>query len=114
MKSLLAIEGKNLAMRRIDVKDRLQIKQLLYCDCVLGVKDSQYQSFDGFQLWWYDKQHGVCRTCKAQWSITRQFLERCSLDKAAEVLWRKRRSLFIRARRVSQDRQLTTMNRFWG
>jgi hypothetical protein len=37
-------------MRHIEVDNKFQIKQLLYCECVLGIRDNKYCSFGGFQL----------------------------------------------------------------
>ena len=44
-------------MKRIAVDNKMHIKELLYSDCVLGIRDDSCQSFGGFQLWWYDKEH---------------------------------------------------------
>ena len=94
-------------MRKIDVEDKFQIKQLLYCDCVLGIKDHRYRSFGGFQLWWYDKRRDICSCCEAGWfDFTRKIVHH-SLDKAAKILWRQRDRLFLRDKRFSNDRKLT-------
>ncbi len=96
-------------MRQIEVDNKFQIKQLLYCDCVLGIRDNRYCSFGGFQLWWYDKQRDICRCCHSRWSSIRKRIERYSLDKAAKILWRKRNTLFLRRRRLSQDQKLLAL-----
>ncbi|UCD49832.1 MAG: hypothetical protein JSW27_20170 [Phycisphaerales bacterium] len=98
-------------MKRITVNNKTDIKQLLYSDCVLGIPDDACQSFGGFQLWWYDKQHDRCHCCQSRWADLRRRVEQCSLDKAARVLWHKRRALFLRGRRFSEDRKLTTLTR---
>ena len=46
-------------MKKIDVEDKTQIKQLLYTGNVFGLRNDQFRSFGGFQLWWYDKQFDV-------------------------------------------------------
>ncbi len=96
-------------MRQIEVDNKFQIKQLLYSDCVLGIRDNKYRSFGGFQLWWYDKQRDICSCCQSHWSSVRKRIERHSLDKAAKILWRERNSLFLRGRRLSEDRKLLTL-----
>jgi hypothetical protein len=93
-------------MKRINVSDRIQIKQLLYSDGVLGVKDDACSAFDGFELWWYDKKHDVCRCCRSRWSDLRRQMERYSLDHAASILWHSRDALFLRDRHLSEDRKL--------
>lgn len=96
-------------MKRITVNDKWQIKQLLYSDCVLGIKDDECQGFGGFELWWYDKQHDICRCCRSRWSDLRRQIEQHSLDRAAGILWHSRNELFLRHRTLSQDRKLTLM-----
>jgi len=98
-------------MKRIGVEDKSQIKQLLYTQCVLGVKDDQYHSFNGFQLWWYDKQRDVCNCCQSNWTNVRKKVERHSLDKAAKILWHRRNSLFIRNKNLFEDRKLLALAR---
>ena len=99
-------------MKRITVNDRWQIKRLLYCDSVLGVKDENCQAFGGFQLWWYDRQHDVCHSCQSRWADLKRQISQCSLDQAAEILWRRRDTLFARSRRLSHDRTLLLMTQF--
>ena len=96
-------------MKKIEVKDKIHIKQLLYAECVLGVKDDQYRSFGGFQLWWYNKQLGVCDCCESHWSDPRKKLVHYSLGKAAKILWHNRHCLFVRSKPVSEDKKLQTL-----
>ncbi len=96
-------------MRQIEVENKFEIKHLLYCDCVLGIRDNRYCSFGGFQLWWYDKQRDICRCCHSRWSSIRKRIERYSLDKTAKILWRKRNSLFLRHRCLSQAKKLLAL-----
>ena len=96
-------------MRKIDVADKAQIKQLLYSKCILGIKDDKYLSFDGFQLWWYDKQRDVCNCCDSNWSDPRKKVRQYSLDKAAKILWQNRNSLFLRTKNLFEDRKLMTL-----
>ena len=73
-------------MKRINVSDRVQIKQLLYCDGVLAVKDDACPAFDGFELWWYDKKHDICQCCRSRWSDLRKHVEKYTLDHAASIV----------------------------
>lgn len=98
-------------MRKINVQDKNEIKQLLYAGGVLGVKDDRYRAFGGFQLWWYDKQLDVCSCCESYWSDGRKRIRHCSLDRAAKVLWHKRDSLFLRSKHLPDDRKLVTIGR---
>jgi len=96
-------------MKQITVNDRWQIKQLLYCDNVLGVRDDNCQAFGGFQLWWYDKRRDTCHCCQSHWADLRRQIGEYSLDQATDALWRHRDALFIRSRQLSQDRRLRLM-----
>ena len=101
-------------MKKIEIEDKSQIKQLLYSDRVLGIKDNRYGSFGGFQLWWYDKQSDVCRCCGSNWLDLRTKVQRHSLDEAAKILWRNRNSLFLRGKHVSEDEKLIFLGLFPG
>jgi len=102
----LAEEAK---MKKIEVKDKTHIKQLLYAECVLGIKDDRYRSFGGFQLWWYNKRRGVCDCCESRWSDPRKKLVHYSLDKAVKILWHNRHRLFVRSKHASEDKKLQTL-----
>lgn len=91
-------------MRQIIVSDKCQIKELLFSDCILGVRDSSCCAFGGFELWWYDKEHDVCRCCRSHWSDLRKRVEEHSLEHATGLLWHNRATLFLRHRVLSQDR----------
>ena len=93
-------------MRQITVNDKLHIKELLYNDCVLGIRDNSYHAFGGFELWWYDHEHDICRCCRSRWSDFRKQMEEHSLDHAAALLWHSRGTLFLRHKVLSQDRKL--------
>jgi hypothetical protein len=108
--SLRRVFAGEVEMKKIDVADKAQIKQLLYADCVLGIKDDRYNSFGGFQLWWYDKHLDVCNCCDSSWSDPRKKIRHRSLDEAANVLWRKRKSLFLRTKHMSEDSRLKIMD----
>ncbi|HNS22755.1 MAG TPA: hypothetical protein PKH24_19800 [Sedimentisphaerales bacterium] len=97
-------------MKRIVVNHRVQIKQLLYCDRVLAVRDDACPAFGGFALWWYDKKHGVCRCCRSHWADQKKQIEAHTLDEAAAILWRERDALFLRDRRLSDDHKLMQIN----
>jgi hypothetical protein len=96
-------------MKKIQVKDKSHIRQLLYTECVLGIKDNQYKGFGGFQLWWYDKKRGVCDCCESHWLDHRKKLVHYKLDKAAKILWRHRDSLYVRSKHVSEDSGILTI-----
>ena len=93
-------------MKKINVESRDQIKQLLYDECVFGIKDDKYRAFGGFQLWWYDKRRGVCDSCESHWSDPRKKLHHHSLEVAAKILWRHRHELYMRARHADEDHGL--------
>ena len=99
-------------MKKIDIEDKTQIKQLLYTGGVFGIKDDRYRSFGGFQLWWYDKQLDVCNCCESTWSDVRKRLQHFSLNKAAKVLWNNRQSLFLRSKHLPEDKRLTAVRHF--
>ena len=98
-------------MKKINVEDRAQIKQLLYGHCVLGVKDDRYRSFGGFQLWWYNKEHDSCSCCESSWSDPRKRVRHYNLDESAKILWHHRKSLYCRTKHVSEDSGLNLMER---
>jgi len=93
-------------MKQITVNDKWQIKELLYSECVLGIRDSSCCTFGGFELWWYDREHDVCRCRRSRWSDFRRQVEEHSLDHAASLLWHNRSMLFLRHKVLSQDRML--------
>jgi hypothetical protein len=97
-------------MKKIDVTDRTEIKQLLYCQRVLAIRDDSFRAFSGFQLWWYDKQHNVCSSCDSSWLRGARRVCHYSLDKAARILWRRRKSLFMRHRNAQDDSKLIVLS----
>ncbi|MBP7051139.1 MAG: hypothetical protein KBE65_09000 [Phycisphaerae bacterium] len=103
-------------MKRIIVNHRVQIKQLLYCDRVLAVRDDACPAFGGFELWWYDKKHDICRRCRSHWSDRRRRIDAHTLDRAAAILWQSRDALYLRDRRLSDDHKLMQLNYLcnWG
>lgn len=99
-------------MKKINVEDQTQIKQLLYTGGVFGIKDNRYRAFGGFQLWWYDKQLDVCNCCESTWSDVRKRIQHFSLNNAAKVLWHNRQSLFIRNKNLPEDKRLMFVGHF--
>jgi hypothetical protein len=97
------------AMKKIEVADKTQIKQLLYAEHVLAIRGAEFRSFGGFQLWWYDRHRGVCDCCESHWSDPRKRVTHCSLNKAAKVLWRHRHDLYMRTRDVEVDPKIQIM-----
>ena len=93
-------------MRQITVNDKIDIKQLLCSDYIVGIRSTTCDAFGGFELWWYDRQRDVCRCRRARWSDLRRQIEEHSLDHAASLLWHNRATLFLRHRRSAQDRPL--------
>lgn len=93
-------------MKKIDIEDKFKIKQLLYAGVVLGIKNDQYRSFGGFQLWWYNKQLDVCSCCGSHWSDYRKRIGYYSLNAAAKILWRHRHELFVRKKHLPEDHKL--------
>lgn len=98
-------------MKKIDVADKTHIKQLLYSNLVLGVKDDKYRSFGGFQLWWFDKERDACHCCASTWADGRKRVENVRLNKAARMLWRRRKVLFLRSRPLLADPALKHLAR---
>lgn len=96
-------------MKKIKVDNKTEIKKLLYTGYIIGLKGNQFSSFDGFQLWWYDKKLDVCNHCESHWINTRKKVAQCSLNKAASTLWHHRRSLFLRHKRLREDKDLMDM-----
>ncbi len=96
-------------MKKIQVINKEHIKKLLHDECVLGIKGDQYKGFGGFQLWWYDKGRGVCDCCESRWSDPRKRLYHYKVDKAVKILWRRRHSLYIRIKHVSEDSGILTL-----
>ena len=96
-------------MKKIDIEDIFKIKQLLYAGAVLGIKNDQYRSFGGFQLWWYNKRLDVCSCCESHWSDANKRVKHCSLNTAAKTLWHHRHELFIRRKHLTEDHKLTTI-----
>ena len=99
-------------MKKIDIEDKLKIKQLLYTGAVLGVKNDRFRSFGGFQLWWYDRPHDVCYCCESHWTDFRKKIRDYSLNTAAKILWRNRNRLFVRRKHLPEDQKLMTMGHF--
>ena len=101
-------------MKKIDIKDKFKIKQLLYTGAVLGIRNDRYRSFGGFQLWWYDRPHDVCHCCESQWTDFRKRIRDYSLNTAAKILWRHRNCLFLRRKHLPEDHKLTTIGHYDG
>lgn len=97
-------------MKQISVADKTHIKQLLYSNLVLGVKDDKYRSFGGFQLWWYERDRNACSCCWSAWSDRRKRVEHYSLDKAAKMLWHSRKHLYVRSRQLIEDHSLHNLD----
>ena len=86
-------------MRKIDVIDRAQIKQILRSRGVLAVGDGQHQRSGAFQLWWHNTEDGVCNCCDAHRSESGTGIETVNLNEALKTLWRNRDCLFLCGKR---------------
>ena len=96
-------------MKKIEVRDKTHVKELLYDEFILGIKGDKYCAFGGFQLWWYDKHRGVCDCCEATWSDPRKRVTHHNLDKAAKTLWRHRHELYVRTQHVDEDHKIQSI-----
>ncbi len=99
-------------MKKIEIQNKAQIKQLLYTGNVLGIKNDQYRSFGGFQLWWYDKHLDICDCCESYWSDVRKRVHHYSLNRATRILWHNRHCLFLRNKHLPEDKKLAAIGHF--
>jgi hypothetical protein len=76
-------------VHKIEVDNKMQIKQVLYADGVLGIKGEEYRAFGGFQVWWYDKKLGICHCAESHWTDTRKQTKTYRFEKAVKILWHK-------------------------
>lgn len=95
--------GRAITMKPIEVRDKSHIKQLLYAEHVFGIKGDQFRGFGGFQLWWYDRHHGLCDCCESHWGDSQKRVAHYDLDKAAKILWRHRKDLYVRIKHADED-----------
>jgi hypothetical protein len=86
-------------MKKIDVMDRAQIKQILRSRGVLAIGDVQHQRSGAFQLWWHNTDDGVCNCCDTNRSESGAGIETVNLNEALKTLWRNRDSLFLCGKR---------------
>ena len=82
-------------MRKIDIADKAQIKQILRSRGVLGIANGQYQRSGVLQLWWFNMEDGVCNRCESRWPDTGRDIEPVNLNKSLKTLWRNRSSLYL-------------------
>ena len=82
-------------MRKINVADRSQIKQILRARGVLGVADGQQQNSGVLQLWWHNTEDGVCDCCESRRTDPEGEPVHVNLNKALRILWRNRGSLYL-------------------
>ena len=90
-------------MSQIAINDRTDIKQLLCSDYIVGVRSSSCYAYGGFELWWYDREHDICRCRRSLWHDFRRQIEEHTLDHAASLLWHNRGALFLRHRRLAEN-----------
>ena len=86
-------------MRKTDIADKAQIKQMLRARGVLGIANGQTQRSGVLQLWWYNIKDDVCNRCESRWPDTGREIESVSLNKALKILWRNRSSLYLCGKR---------------
>jgi len=89
-------------MKKIFVKDKARIKELLYDGYIVGIKSNKFGSFCGFQRWQYDKQSDTCCSCDAVWADKRRITKSYSLKKGTKILWRKRGDLYLYTKNISE------------
>ena len=82
-------------MRKINIADKTQIKQILRARGVLGIANGRYQGTGVLQLWWQNMEDGVCNCCESRWSDSRREVEDINLNEALKTLWRNRSSLYL-------------------
>jgi len=82
-------------MRKINIVDKIQIKQILRARGVLGITNGQDQGSGILQLWWYNMEDGACNCCESRWSDLRREVEHINLNEALKTLWRNRSSLYL-------------------
>ena len=82
-------------MRKINIVDKTQIKQILSARGVLGIANGQYQGSGILQLWWHNMEDGVCNCCESRWSDPKRQVEHINLNEAPKTLWRNRSSLYL-------------------
>jgi hypothetical protein len=89
-------------VHRIEVNNKQQIKQLLYSGCILAIKGSQFHSYGGFQMWWYDKKTDMCHIAESHWMDRRKQVKTCRFAKGVKTLWHNKRSLYLSTKHVTQ------------
>ena len=82
-------------MRKIDIVDKAQIKQILRSRGVLVIADGQRRRSGAFQLWWHNMEDGACNCCETHRSGSGRGVKPVNLNKALKTLWRNRDSLFL-------------------
>ena len=82
-------------MRKINVADKTQIKQILRARGVLGVMDGRQQESGVLQLWWHNREDGVCDCCRSRCPDSERETMHVNLNKALKILWRHRGSLYL-------------------
>ncbi|MHC4638422.1 MAG: hypothetical protein ACYTBP_05180 [Planctomycetota bacterium] len=91
-------------MRKLEVKSKAEVMELLFAEYLLGIKDDRYSSFGGFQRWRYDRQTNTCKSCESHWGDRSQRIHSYNLKKATKILWRNRRSLYIYTKDIPKDK----------
>jgi len=97
--------GRKRKMKKIFVKDKARIKELLYDGYMVGIKGSKFGSFGGFQRWQYDKHADTCHSCDAVWADKRRIIKSYSLKKATKILWHNRGDLYLYAKNISEKQK---------
>ena len=101
-------------MKKVTVKNKTEIKDLLNDGHILGIKDGQYSSFGGFQIWWYDRKLDVCHSCESHWVDRRKKVESYKPKKAAKVLWHNHNSLYLYTKHMSEEKRFQVLNDLVG
>ncbi|MHC4265158.1 MAG: hypothetical protein ACYSUK_04405 [Planctomycetota bacterium] len=88
-------------MQKITVKEKGRIRELLYDGYIIGIKDDKF-SAGGIERWMFDKHTGKCQSCASFWGDRKRKIRTYKLDKAAKILWRHRKSLYIFTKKLTE------------
>jgi hypothetical protein len=95
---------RGAGMRKLEVKSKADVMELLFAGYILGVRDDRYSSFGGFQRWHYERETNICTSCESHWSDQTKRVHSYNLKKATKILWRNRRSLYIYTKNIPKDK----------
>ena len=91
-------------MKKLTVKDKGRIRELLYDGFVLAIKDDKFAG-GGFERWTFDRQTCKCRSCAAFWADRKRKIRNYNLNRATKVLWHHRNSLYIYTKELNENKR---------